>query len=94
MNKRELMKLIVISYICLILITCVALSVHLYIFYFYLQYVEQKMVDIYYNKIIISDSIDFVETMCKYAETPKVLPTKSDKLFELFNDTKIIDILH
>lgn len=94
MDKKELIKLAIISYMSLILLSCITLAINLLIVQSYLQYIDKKIIDIYYNKIIIADSWDFFDNICKHvSDNPKVLPNKPNKLMDIFNDTKIMNLL-
>lgn len=64
MNKKYLLNLAITSYCTLLFILLLNTGIIMFIIKAYMEYIDKKMIDIYYNKIIIANSLDFLTNIC------------------------------
>lgn len=64
MNKKKLLNLVIMTYCILLFIILINTGITLFIIKNYMDYIDKKIIDIYYNKIIISNSLDFLNNIC------------------------------
>lgn len=64
MNKKTLLNLAITTYCIILFIILLNTGITIFIIKSYMDYIDKKMIDIYYNKIIISNSFDFLNNIC------------------------------